>query len=67
MFVFGPRTGGETGGTTNTISAYVFDDARLNERWSINGGVRVDVYKLNTDNVTAAGVRTALELLRDEA
>ncbi|MBL0946066.1 MAG: catecholate siderophore receptor Fiu [Hydrogenophaga sp.] len=61
MFVFGPRTGGETAGTTNTISAYVFDDARLNERWSINGGVRVDVYKLNTDNVTAAGVRTALE------
>ncbi|MGQ2922734.1 MAG: catecholate siderophore receptor Fiu [Hydrogenophaga sp.] len=61
MYVFGPRTGGITSGTTNTISAYVFDDAKLNERWSINGGLRADVYKLSTDNVTAAGVRTALE------
>ncbi|MGV3728523.1 catecholate siderophore receptor Fiu [Hydrogenophaga sp.] len=61
MYVFGPRTGGITSGTTNTISAYVFDDAKLNERWSINGGLRADVYKLSTNNVTAAGVRTALE------
>lgn len=58
---FGARTGGETAGTTNTISAYVFDDAKLNERWSLNGGARVDVYKLNTDNVTAASARTALQ------
>lgn len=61
MYNFGGRTGGETGGTTNTISAYVFDNAKLNDRWSINGGARVDVYKLNTDNVTSAGVRTLLE------
>lgn len=61
MASFGPRTGGITSGTTNTISAYVFDDAKLNERWSINGGLRADVYKLSTNNVTAAGVRTALE------
>lgn len=58
---FGGRTGGVTGGTTNTISAYAFDNAKLNERWSINGGLRVDVYKLSTDNVTAAGVRTLLD------
>lgn len=61
MATFGPRTGGETGGTTNTISAYVFDDAKLNERWSINGGLRVDVYKLNTRNIAASGAITALE------
>ncbi len=61
MADFGGRTGGVTGGTTNTISAYAFDNAKLNERWSINGGLRVDVYKLSTDNVTAAGVRTLLD------
>ena len=61
MAQFGPRNGGYTGGTTNTIGAYVFDNAKLNDRWSINGGLRVDVYKLSTENVTVAGVRTALE------
>jgi len=61
MANFGGRTGGVTGGTTNTISAYAFDNAKLNDRWSINGGLRVDVYKLSTDNVTAAGVRTLLD------
>ncbi len=58
---FGGRTGGETVGSTNTISAYVFDNAKLNDRWSLNGGVRVDVYKLNTETVTSAAVRTMLE------
>ncbi len=61
MANFGGRTGGVTGGSTNTISAYAFDNAKLNDRWSINGGLRADVYKLSTENVTAAGARTALE------
>ena len=61
MYNFGGRTGGESAGTTNTISAYVFDNAKLNDRWSINGGARIDIYKLNTNNVTAAGARTLLE------
>ncbi len=47
---FGPRTGDESGTTTNTISVYAFDNAELNERWSINGGARVDVYKLNSSS-----------------
>lgn len=51
---FGPRTGAESGGTTNTISAYAFDNAKLNERWSINGGARVDVYKLSTSTAVGA-------------
>ncbi|WP_066271499.1 catecholate siderophore receptor Fiu [Hydrogenophaga palleronii] len=61
MYNFGGRTGGKTGGTTNTIGAYVFDTAKFNEQWSLNGGLRVDRYKLKTDNITAAGVRTALD------
>jgi catecholate siderophore receptor len=61
MSVFGARDGSETSGTTNTIGLYVFDTAKLNEKWSLNGGLRLDRYKLKTDNITAAGVRTALD------
>ncbi|MBL0920386.1 MAG: catecholate siderophore receptor Fiu [Hydrogenophaga sp.] len=61
MATFGPRNGAETGGSTNTIGVYAFDDIKFNERWSVNGGLRLDLYKLKTDNVTAAGVRTNLE------
>ncbi len=61
MATFGPRNGAETGGSTNTIGVYAFDDIKLDERWSINGGLRLDLYKLKTDNVTVAGVRTNLE------
>lgn len=67
MYNFGPRTGAETGGTTNTISAYVFDDAKLNERWSVNGGLRLDVYKLSTRNIAASGAVTRLEDTRSLA
>jgi catecholate siderophore receptor len=51
---FGPRTGAESGGTTNTVSVYAFDNAKLNERWSINGGARVDIYKLSTSTAVGA-------------
>ncbi len=61
MATFGPRNGAETGGTTNTVGLYVFDTAKLNEKWSLNGGLRLDRYKLETDNVTIAGVRTNLK------
>ncbi len=37
-------------GKTNTASAYVFDTIRFNERWSVNGGVRVDRY--DTDSAS---------------
>ncbi|NUU03625.1 catecholate siderophore receptor Fiu [Herbaspirillum robiniae] len=40
-------------GKTNTISAYLFDTLKFNERWSINGGVRVDHY----DTDVASGYR----------
>jgi catecholate siderophore receptor len=60
MFNFGPRNGSETGGTTNTIGVYVFDTAKLNEQWSLNGGLRLDRYKLETDNLALDGLRTEL-------
>jgi catecholate siderophore receptor len=59
---FGGRTGGETGGTTNTIGLYVFDTVKLNDKWSLNGGLRMDRYKLETNNIAAAtGAVTALD------
>jgi catecholate siderophore receptor len=59
---FGGRTGGETGGTTTTLGLYVFDTAKLNDKWSLNGGLRLDRYKLETNNIAAAtGVVTALD------
>lgn len=62
MFNFGGRTGGETGGTTNTIGLYVFDTVKLNDKWSLNGGLRLDRYKLETNNITAAtGAVAALD------
>lgn len=54
MANFGPRTGDESGTTTNTISVYAFDNATINERWSINGGARVDVYKLSSSAAVGA-------------
>ena len=54
MVNFGPRTGDESGTTTNTISVYAFDNANINERWSINGGARVDVYKLSSSAAVGA-------------
>lgn len=58
MFNFGPRTGAETGGTTNTIALYAFDTVKFNEQWSLTGGLRLDRYKLRTRANNAAGVLT---------
>lgn len=38
-------------GKTDTVSAYLFDTVKFNERWSVNGGVRVDHY--DTDFIGA--------------
>lgn len=53
--------GGKNTGSTTTLGIYAFDNAKINEKFSINGGVRVDRYKLETRNVTAANVTTSLE------
>ncbi len=61
MASFGPRNGAETGGSTTTVGLYVFDTAEINERFSLNGGLRIDRYKLKTRNLTTAGALTALD------
>ncbi|MFL9878241.1 catecholate siderophore receptor Fiu [Herbaspirillum rhizosphaerae] len=42
-----PNSGLNSSGKTNTISAYLFDTLKFNERWSVNGGVRVDHYNMD--------------------
>jgi catecholate siderophore receptor len=48
-------SGAEDHGSTSTLGLYVFDTAKLNEQWSLNGGLRLDRYKLRTREFTAAG------------
>ncbi|SFV06715.1 catecholate siderophore receptor Fiu [Pseudoduganella namucuonensis] len=45
--------------TTNTQSAYLFDTAKLGERWMFSGGVRVDHYKTNYESVVLTTATTA--------
>lgn len=55
-------TGAEDHGTTTTLGLYAFDNIKFNEKWSINGGLRLDRYKTKTREFTAAG---ALNELKD--
>ncbi|PQA79154.1 catecholate siderophore receptor Fiu [Rhodoferax sp. TS-BS-61-7] len=54
-------SGAETNGFTTTLGAYVFDTVKFNEQFSINGGVRVDRYKLGTRNISTANAKTTLD------
>ncbi|MDR7094212.1 catecholate siderophore receptor Fiu [Hydrogenophaga laconesensis] len=47
--------------SVSTLGLYVFDTAKLNDRWSLNGGVRVDRYKLRTRTFDTAGALTDLD------
>lgn len=60
MATFGPRNGARNAASTSTVGAYVFDDAKINEQWSINGGLRADLYKLKF-NGDINNVRTSLQ------
>ncbi|WP_137921833.1 TonB-dependent siderophore receptor [Hydrogenophaga sp. 2FB] len=42
--------------SVSTLGLYVFDTAKLNEQWSLNGGLRLDRYKLRTRAFTATGL-----------
>ncbi|WP_028240245.1 TonB-dependent receptor [Stutzerimonas azotifigens] len=47
---------------TETLSAYVFDTLKLNERWSLNMGLRYDDYETRAKGVnTSTGVTTLAE------
>jgi catecholate siderophore receptor len=48
------RGGADTSGTMNTVSLYGFDTLKLNERWLLSAGVRVDHYNLDYDYATAS-------------
>jgi catecholate siderophore receptor len=50
---------GYNDGKTDTVSAYLFDTVKFNERWSINGGIREDHYR-TTYYSNAAGAITDL-------
>lgn len=54
-------SGAETNGFTTTLGAYVFDTVKLNEQFSLNGGVRIDRYKLGTRNISTANAKTTLD------
>ncbi|RFB68040.1 MULTISPECIES: catecholate siderophore receptor Fiu [unclassified Herbaspirillum] len=45
-----PNAGLNSSGKTSTVSAYLFDTLKFNDRWSVNGGVRVDHY--DTDSAS---------------
>lgn len=47
------KTGGSTDGNTVSISPYILDTIELTKQWLINGGLRLDHYKTQTDTVTA--------------
>jgi catecholate siderophore receptor len=47
-----PLTPGYTNGKTTTVSAYFFDTIEVSKNWLLNGGIRVDDYKTETNAVT---------------
>lgn len=44
----------------NTIAAYVFDTIKLNEQWSVMGGLRAERYNVDIDSRTMAGAPTGI-------
>lgn len=47
--------------SVSTLGLYVFDTAKLNDQWSLNGGLRLDRYKLRTRAFSTAGALTDLD------
>ncbi len=48
------KTGAYTDGETKTAALYVFDTLHLNERWALNGGVRFEHFRTETDSAAVA-------------
>jgi catecholate siderophore receptor len=48
------KTGAYTDGQTKTAALYVFDTLHLNEQWALNGGLRFEHFRTETDSVTVA-------------
>ncbi|WP_339459261.1 catecholate siderophore receptor Fiu [Pseudomonas sp. EA_105y_Pfl2_R69] len=45
------KTGAYSDGETKTAALYVFDTLHLNQQWALNGGVRFEHYRTETDSV----------------
>lgn len=56
-------TGAYSKGKTTTAAGYVFDTVRLNDRWHLNGGVRYEHYRTETDSATVPATAPAGALL----
>lgn len=54
-------SGAEDHRSVSTLGLYVFDTAKLNNQWSLNGGLRLDRYKLRTRAFSTTGVLTDLD------
>lgn len=53
------KTGAYNDGETKTAALYVFDTLHLNQQWALNGGVRFEHFRTETDSVAiTAGSRT---------
>ncbi|MCU6500890.1 catecholate siderophore receptor Fiu [Rugamonas sp. A1-17] len=52
------RNGARGDGTTTTESVYVFDTAKLGDKWIFNAGVRLDHYNTSYNGVTVQGAAT---------
>lgn len=54
----GVKSGASAKGTVDTAAVYLFDTIQLDDHWQLNGGVRLDHYKLDYKNsVATCGVR----------
>ncbi len=56
-------TGAYSKGKTTTAAGYVFDTVKLTDRWHINGGVRYEHYRTETDAATVSTVTPVGALL----
>nr|WP_298168845.1 catecholate siderophore receptor Fiu [uncultured Pseudomonas sp.] len=48
------KTGAYTDGETKTAALYVFDTLHLNEQWALNGGVRFEHFRTETDSAAVS-------------
>jgi catecholate siderophore receptor len=55
------RTGALNAGSADSLSAYVFDTAKLGERWQVTGGLRWDRFDVEYDQTAVGGAVTSFQ------
>ncbi len=58
-------TGAYTDGDTTTAAFYAFDTVELNPQWLLNGGLRYEHYRTNTDAASVSGSNLLASSLDD--